>query len=116
MVRKIEDMTLRELETFSASLNEDLRELAKSRTKKVAALDDVQKLIARKKMAAVEPVCSDHALLRFIERSKGLNVEAVRKEIMSPIVVSAINAGACSITVGGVKLKVREKTVTTVFD
>lgn len=40
------------------------------------------------------PKVSDHAVLRYLERSIGLDVDAVREAILTPFVRAAIEAGA----------------------
>ena len=49
---------------------------------------------------------TNHALLRYIERILGIDVEGLRTEILSANVIAAIEAGACSITVNGVRMVV----------
>jgi hypothetical protein len=42
---------------------------------------------------------TDHALLRYLERAKGLDVEAIRREIATPELRAAIAAGAKTYSV-----------------
>jgi hypothetical protein len=46
---------------------------------------------------------SDHAVLRYLERAHGLDVEAVRKHLAG-LTVTAVRLGAIAVTVENVKL------------
>lgn len=60
------------------------------------------------------PRVSDHALLRFIERVLGFDVEAVRDRILTDTVKSAILAVASAVNVDGARLTVKDNTIVTV--
>lgn len=49
-----------------------------------------------------EPKVSDHALLRYIERVKGVNLEDLKKEILTPEREEYIRMGAKTINCDGV--------------
>lgn len=59
---------------------------------------------------------SDHAVLRYLERAYGLDIEKIRAEIASPIVVLADGIG-CGTVVGknGVRITIVDGTVVTVL-
>lgn len=59
---------------------------------------------------------SDHAVLRYLERAYGLDVEAIRAEMNTPVLTVA-EAFGCGTVVGkhGVRLLIRDGTVTTVL-
>ncbi len=59
---------------------------------------------------------SDHAVLRFLERAYGLDVEAIRAEIASPVVELADGFG-CGTVIGrnGVRITIRHGAITTVL-
>jgi len=57
---------------------------------------------------------TDHAILRFLERAHGLDVELVRRHLAGKA-VNAVRLGAIAVTVENVKLVVREATVVTVL-
>lgn len=59
------------------------------------------------------PFVSDHAVLRYLERKKGMNIKKIRNEILTPDVESAIRAGALSITIDGMKFAIINKVITT---
>ncbi len=59
---------------------------------------------------------SDHALLRYLERVKGVDIEAVRAEMMSAALDKAIEFGS-RVLIGrhGERLVIREGIVVTVI-
>lgn len=59
---------------------------------------------------------SDHALLRFLERVKGVDIEAIRAEMQSPALDAAVAIGAPFVRRSdGTRLVIRKGTVTTVL-
>ena len=73
--------------------------------------DSIEKEISRLKAKA--PVVSEHALLRYIERSMGVNLEEIKNLILSRDVtamISSLGNGTYPIP-GGLKAVVRENTI-----
>lgn len=63
------------------------------------------------------PRLSDHAILRYLERTQGIDINAIRRELMNENVRKAILAGATGITVNGYRMKVsRDGVIMTVLD
>lgn len=59
---------------------------------------------------------SDHAVLRYLERVRGIDVEAVRAEMMSPAIDTAIAFGCDAVVTGnGARLLIADDTVVTVL-
>ncbi|WP_293875533.1 MULTISPECIES: hypothetical protein [unclassified Sphingomonas] len=59
---------------------------------------------------------SDHAVLRFIERVYGVDIEKVRAEMNTPALASAVEFGArCLIGRHGERLVIRDGIVVTVI-
>ncbi len=56
---------------------------------------------------------TDHALLRYLERAKGIDIDAIRDEL-GHVVDKAIEMGAGAAVVDGVKYILRERSVITV--
>lgn len=56
---------------------------------------------------------TDHAVLRYLERVKGIDIEAVRAEL-GHVVDKAIEMGAGATIVDGVKYVLRDRCVVTV--
>lgn len=63
-----------------------------------------------------EPIVSDHALIRYLERVKGVNTDAIKAEMLSPTVRAAINVGAHAVKLGcGARLMIKGSTIVTVL-
>lgn len=59
---------------------------------------------------------SDHAVLRYLERVKGVDVEAIRVEMMSPAVDTAVAIGCDTVKLGnGARLRLVGDVVQTVL-
>lgn len=52
---------------------------------------------SKQKQTQIEPRVSDHALVRYLERVMGLDVESIRREIMTTERAEAIMMGAKKI-------------------
>jgi Asp-tRNA(Asn)/Glu-tRNA(Gln) amidotransferase C subunit len=63
----------------------------------------------------IEPRVTDHAVLRYIERVLGFDVEAIRTRIMSKTVRDAIRARAGAVTVDGYRYELRAGAVVTIM-
>jgi len=76
---------------YSARLQGVQTDAQKLRTR----LGQIDSEIARRiAMEAVVPTISDHALLRYMERVHGINVEALKADLLTDALVSAIKSGA----------------------
>lgn len=62
------------------------------------------------------PQVTDHAVLRYLERVKGFDIAAVRKEMLTPEVTSAIRVGAVSLKRDGVEYVLQDGMVITVLE
>lgn len=61
-----------------------------------------------------EMVVTDHAVLRFMERVYGVDVDGVRQLIATPALVAAYKAGASKYVDGDVEYVLRDNGVVTV--
>ncbi len=59
------------------------------------------------------PIVSDHAVLRFMQRRHGVDIEAIRAEIRAAV-ETGVRYGASGVIADGVKFVLREETVVTV--
>lgn len=59
---------------------------------------------------------SDHGIVRYLERVKGMDISAIRDEMLTPERIDAIENGATRIIIGGHKFVVQNKTIVTVLD
>lgn len=62
-----------------------------------------------------EPGVSDHAVVRYMERVLGLDVDAIRREILTPERADMIRFGAHVIKAPGYILRVENRVVVTVL-
>ena len=58
---------------------------------------------------------TDHALLRYVERVFGIDVDALRREILTDGVARCIELGASTITVKGIQFRVKDRSIVTVI-
>jgi hypothetical protein len=56
---------------------------------------------------------SDHAIVRFLERARGMDIQSVRNAI-AYTVQEAVDAGACKISVSGLTYVIEGETVVTI--
>jgi hypothetical protein len=72
--------------------------------------------IERRTETPEEPAISDHALLRYIERVIGIDLDELRRQIMTPTLESAIRMGAKSLVDNGVTYRIQNGKVITLMD
>lgn len=67
---------------------------------------------------STEPIITEHAFLRYLERAKGINLEDLKKEILSHKTIEAINVlHSCKIPMGnGLILIVRNRTIISITE
>lgn len=77
-------------------------------------LGQVRAEIARREaLDAIVPTISDHALLRYIERVHGIDVDAMKAELLTPALVQAIKLGASGMKVADGTFVIKGSTVIT---
>jgi hypothetical protein len=60
---------------------------------------------------------SDHAVLRYLERVKGVDIEAIRAEMQSPALDAAAAFGCSTVIMGnGARLKMQGSVVVTALE
>ena len=60
-------------------------------------------------------IISDHALVRYLDRVKGVDVDKMKQEMSTDILKSSVNQGATSVRIDGFTYVIRNKIVTTVY-
>lgn len=83
--------------------------------KKLKALK--QKLADHAQSSAV-PIVSEHALLRYIERIHGIDIEEVRKRILTPTTIQAarvVKSGAFPLECGG-RAVIKNNTIVSIVE
>jgi len=68
-----------------------------------------------KPKAVVTPEITDHALVRFLERVKGFDLQAFRDEILTPERIAAINSGVVGFKCDGYQFKVENNKIVTIY-
>ena len=58
---------------------------------------------------------TDHAVLRYLERVRGLDVEAVRAEIAASCAIAEAHPTATAVLAGGFRFRIRANAVVTVI-
>ena len=108
------EMTVTQLQQESSRLESRITELDRSLADVRASFGVVRSELAKRLRPSPEPRLSEHALLRYIERVYGVDIEAVRAEVMTPAIVAALKTGATAVTVKGVKMLAKDGTIVTV--
>ena len=69
------------------------------------------------KRIAADIDVSDHAVLRYLERVKGLDIEGIKDEILTPELIALVKAcgGSANYTIDGVKVVMKEFIVKTII-
>ena len=67
------------------------------------------------KICPTNPAITDHAVVRYLERVKGIDVEAARAEIAA-IVSRGVQLGAQSVVLGGMRYRLEGHHVVTVIE
>ena len=114
--RNVASLTITELETESVRLVSLLGQQESNLADTRAQLATVRAELDKRRRGAVESRLSDHALIRFLERSMGIDMAALKARILNDTVKTAIKAGATAVTVDGVRLKVQDNVIVTVLD
>ena len=78
---------------------------------RIANIDD--ELARREAADAVVPTVSDHALLRYIERVCGVDIDALKDELLTDAVVLAIKSGATGVKTPHGTMVIKGSTVVT---
>ena len=76
----------------------------------------VEREISELKTSSAEPVITEHALLRYLERDHGIDLEQIKSEMLTPAVAEQIRAlKSCRLPIGnGTSLVVKGHVVQTV--
>lgn len=106
---------IKQLESSLQTLNEDVRtkqKAASAMSNRVTALKE--KLLNIQTHTAT-PIISEHAILRYLERVKGVDIEELKNEILDHNTVAQIKfAGNCTIKKANYTLVVKNNTIITI--
>jgi hypothetical protein len=117
LVGKIEDLKSK-IETIHGRISEHQREMTALQGE-VAQMEATRRSllaeVERRSRPAEDVHITDHALLRYVERVFGIDVDAVRREILTDGVARCIELGASTITVNGIQFRVKDRSIVTVI-
>lgn len=65
---------------------------------------------------SAKPRVSDHAVIRYLERKYNFDFESIRDEMLTPVVIKAMEVGADGVQLNGGTLKISGKTITTYIE
>lgn len=102
------------LEAEYAGVIEEQRAVSKKQIQIQAGMQAIDKQI--KDLSATDPVVSEHALLRYLERVKGLDLDQARAEVLTPDLVAkikVIKSGKIPVP-GGFRAIVKNSVVVTI--
>jgi hypothetical protein len=110
---------LKQLQVRKAKLEAEVATLllAKQEAEKAYtdAKDKVKALTLQIKAFCTEPTVSEHAMLRYLERAKGINLEALQAEILTPTNKAKIKfMGSGKLAVGDLQAVVKDMVVVSV--
>lgn len=105
-----------QIEAIRTETAERLKTPLESLSRLKTALDEINhELSDRRARDAMVPSISDHALLRYIERVHGIDIQALRQGLLTDNTVKAIKAGAAAVKTEECTLVIRDMTVVTVM-
>jgi predicted nuclease with TOPRIM domain len=117
LLSEIEDLRSK-VETIHGRISEHQREMTALQGE-VAQMEATRRSllaeVERRSRPAEDIHITDHALLRYVERVFGIDVDAVRREILTDGVARCIELGASTITVKGIQFRVRDRSIVTVI-
>lgn len=83
-------------------------------TEEVSKLNkEISNLRAELSWRKARPGITDHALLRYLERHEGIDIDKLRKDLLG-VIEDQLVEGMTSIKSNGITFKVAGKTVTTI--
>lgn len=89
---------IRQVEEYRASLRKKMGEVDRRHAALCKERDRIARVIVKR---SSEPSVSDHAILRYLERHDGINVEAIKRKMLLPEVLAAMQMGLNKVAVDG---------------
>lgn len=98
-------------------LRQARRDLIRLRKDERATRQDIAKLERRIEAMETRPRVTDHAIVRYLERAYGIDMAALREEMLPADAVATVQKlGTCNISNGRAKLIVRKGVVVTAIE
>lgn len=110
-----EKSTVHELQTEQTRIQSALSECEDIAAQFRNELQLLKAEIARRVKPAIEPRVSDHAMMRYMERVMGLDIEKIRADILTDNAKAALKLGCSSYSVNSVKFKAKDGVFITVI-
>jgi predicted nucleic acid-binding Zn-ribbon protein len=107
------------LEADLSVVNLEIATLNKTKVELTNQLNGVKEKIKKMKLANKETVITEHAMLRYLERVKGLDLEVLKKDVLPDItrdlMAKMLNANG-SYPAGTHQVVVKDNTVVTIHE
>jgi hypothetical protein len=117
LVDEIESLKSK-IETIHGRISEHQREMTALQGE-VAQMEAMRRSllaeVERRSRPTEDVRITDHALLRYVERVFKIDVDALRRQILTDGVVKGIEHGASTITVNGIQFRVKDRSIVTVI-
>jgi hypothetical protein len=117
LVGEIENLKSK-IETIHGRISEHQREMTALQGE-VAQMEATRRSllaeVERRSRPAEDVRITDHALLRYVERVFGIDIDALKREILTDGVARCIELGASTITVKGIQFRVKDRSIVTVI-
>lgn len=113
-------ISLKSLRTRLSEIHSRLSEVRKDKTRIFKLENDLvkeEKDLQRKiNLASQKPTITEHAILRYLERIKGIDLEEIKQEILTEKVSKMIDSlESGTYHVNGYSIKVINKSIVTVY-
>ncbi|HCB1595204.1 TPA: hypothetical protein MYP09_001418 [Citrobacter farmeri] len=96
---------------------EEIKLKQKELSVKESKKKELQERLDELRSSSTEPIVSEHAILRYLERVEGLNIEEVKAKILTDKVKAQINfAKSCEINNSQYKIVVKNNVIVTIKD
>jgi hypothetical protein len=106
-----------DIEGIRAEMSVKLLGLESEAQKLRTSLGQIDGELSRREAADnIIPTISDHALLRYIERVYGVDIEAMKAALLTPSVITAIKVGASAVKSPVGTMVIKGSTVVTFLD
>lgn len=76
----------------------------------------IDELKDKLRLTKMEPRCSDHAVIRYLERIHGFCFEDIRNKLLNESNIAAINIGVSKIHHDDITLIIKDKCIVTIID
>lgn len=121
MTKLSDDTKLRMLANQVTSLTAKIRMIKESSEKEIKKINEEKSVLEKQIFKLKNPETlkvSEHGLLRYVERIENINIEEIKKKILSPSIINMVNTLGGNGTYpheDGYKVIVKNNIITTVI-